>query len=88
MVKNYSSVPRIAKPIINTSLEFALSKNLISYNPAAELLLPTGAKEVPYHEIVIDEQKTYTLKQVKVLLKEAKGTKIYDIYAAYGTTEK
>lgn len=65
------------KPIINTSLEFALSKNLISYNPAAELLLPTGAKEVPYHEIVIDEQKTYTLKQVKVLLKEAKGTKIY-----------
>lgn len=77
MVKNYSSVPRIAKPIINTSLEFALSKNLISYNPAAELLLPTGAKEVPYHEIVIDEQKTYTLKQVKVLLKEAKGTKIY-----------
>lgn len=42
MVKNYSSVPRIAKPIINTSLEFALSKNLIADNSLNEDIYERG----------------------------------------------
>lgn len=62
---------------MNTSLEFALSKNLITYNPAAELQLSKNSETSPYHEIRIDLSKTYTLDQVKVLLKAAKGTKIY-----------
>ena len=77
LVEKYSSIPRIAKPILNTSLEFALSKNLITYNPAEGLNLPKGAKKVPYHEIVIDESKTYALEQVKHLIKVAKDTRIY-----------
>ena len=77
LVANYSSIPRIVKPIMKTSLEFALSKNLITYNPAAKLNLPKNAKKTSYHEIVIDESKTYSLEQVKHLIEEAKGTRIY-----------
>lgn len=73
----YVKQAKIAKSNLNTSLEFALSKNLITYNPAAELQLPKNAETSPYHEIRIDLSKTYTLDQVKVLLKAAKGTKIY-----------
>lgn len=77
LVSKYSSVPRIAKTILNTSLEFALSKNLITYNPCTDLSLPKTENKNKYHELVIDETKTYTLEQVKLLLKESKKSKIH-----------
>lgn len=77
LVSKYKSIPRIAKPILNTSLEFAVSKNLITYNPCEDIILPAINQKTLYHEIVIDEAKTYTLQQVKPLLKESKNSKIH-----------
>lgn len=77
LVSKYKSIPKIAKPILNTSLEFALSKNLITYNPCEDISLPTIVQKNKYHEIVIDEAKTYSLQQVKLLLKESRNSKIH-----------
>lgn len=77
LVNRYSSIPRLVKTILKTSLEFALSKNLITYNPCEDLCLPKAATKNKYHELVIDETKTYNLEQVKLLLKESKKSKIH-----------
>lgn len=73
----YPSMPRIAKPVLNTSLEYAVSKKLMVLNPCAEIKLPAEKEKAGYHTLVIKESKTLTLEQVKTLLVASKESKIH-----------
>lgn len=77
LVKNYSAIPKRAKTIMNTSMRFALSKRLIMTNPCEGVDLPKGVKKNKYHTIEVNETKTYTLEQVKMLLEASKDTRIH-----------
>lgn len=74
--KQYPSMPRVAKPILNRSLEFAVSKKLLMVNPCMDITLPEKNKS-GYHSLVVKEEKTLTLEQVKLLLEASKNTKIH-----------
>mgnify|MGYP000205667659 CR=1 FL=1 len=69
-------MPRVAKPILNKALEFAVSKKLLMINPCEDITLPEKKKE-GYHSLVVKEEKTLTLEQVKILLEASKDTKIH-----------
>ncbi|MFR2375232.1 MAG: hypothetical protein ACLS7P_03475 [Blautia sp.] len=76
-VKQYSAIPKRARTIMNTSMRYALSKRLIMTNPCEGLELSKGVKKSKYHTIIVDETKTYTLEQVKLLLEASKETRIH-----------
>lgn len=76
-VKQYSAIPKRARTIMNTSMRYALSKRLIMTNPCEGLELSKGVKKSKYHTIIVDETKTYTLEQVKLLLEASKETWIH-----------
>ena len=67
-VKQYSAIPKRAR---------TLSKRLIMTNPCEGLELSKGVKKSKYHTIIVDETKTYTLEQVKLLLEASKETRIH-----------
>ena len=46
-------------------------------NPCEGLELSKGVKKSKYHTIIVDETKTYTLEQVKLLLEASKETRIH-----------
>lgn len=75
MSEKYSSIPRTARPVLNTAFKYALSKRLILDNPCEHVKVPVATGK--YHTIVVKESQTYTLEQVKLLLKAGKDTKIY-----------
>lgn len=77
LAKKYKSIPRIAKTILNTSMRYALSKKLIVNDPSENVDLPKGMKKKRFKEITIDEQKTLTIEQIKILLQVAKKSRIY-----------
>ena len=76
-VKQYSAISKRARTIMNTSMRYALSKRLIMTNPCEGLELSKGVKKSKYHTIIVDETKTYTLEQVKLLLEASKETRIH-----------
>ncbi len=76
LAKSFPSMVKIAKPILNNSLEFALSKNLMVKNPCKDISVEIGRKN-DRHVQVINEQKTLTMEQVKLLLAAGKDTRIY-----------
>ena len=61
-VKQYSAIPKRARTIMN---------------PCEGLELPKGVKKSKYYTIIVDETKTYTLEQVKLLLEASKETRIH-----------
>lgn len=73
------SVPtyRIAKAVLDSSLQFALEKQLIATNPNIGVKTPKNVKKKEYRVLRIDEQKTLTKEQVKILINSARHTKIY-----------
>lgn len=77
LVKKYPSMLKVAKPVLNTAIEFAVSKNLVTQNPCDGITLPKGTKKNDYHVLVVNETRTYNLEQVKQLLKASKNTKIH-----------
>lgn len=77
LVKKYPSMLKVAKPVLNTAIEFAISKNLVTQNPCEGITLPKGTKKNDYHVLVVNETKTYNLEQVKQLLRASKNTKIH-----------
>ena len=77
LVKKYPSMLKVAKPVLNTAIEFAVSKNLVTQNPCEGITLPKGTKKNDYHVLVVNETRTYNLEQVKQLLKASKNTKIH-----------
>lgn len=77
LAEKYSSIPQLAKTILNTSMQYALSKRLIASNPCVGVDLPRNVKRQKYHTVTIDESKTFNLEQVKTLLLAAKESRIY-----------
>lgn len=73
--EKYSSIPKIARPILNTAFGYAVTKNLMVDNPCEHVKMPAGKNK--YHTIVVKESQTYNLEQVKMLLKAGKNTRIY-----------
>ena len=62
-VKQYSAISKRARTIMT--------------NPCEGLELSKGVKKSKYHTIIVDETKTYTLEQVKLLLEASKETRIH-----------
>lgn len=73
----YESIASLAKTVMNTALEYAKSKNVISENPAFGVLLPKKIKKKAYRILEIDVKQTLTLPQVSRLIEASKNTPIY-----------
>ena len=71
------SVTRIAKTVINTALEYAKQKGIISVNCAYNVDLPKEINKKPYRIRNIDTSKTLTLQQAKILIDASKKTPIH-----------
>lgn len=77
VVDQYESVAKIVRTVMKTSLAYALSKNVLSVNPAKGINLPKKIKKAEYRVLKIDEKKTLTLPQVQQLIEASKGTPIH-----------
>lgn len=72
-----TSVARLLKTVVTTGMEFAVSKKIISENPAKGVDLPKVVEKKKFHERRISEQSTYTLEQIQLLIKKSKDTRIH-----------
>lgn len=75
-LKSLSSV-RNVKTVMNISLKYAVSKKMLSTNPAENVPLPKYIKTKPYRTRNINSQKTLTLEQLHTLIEASKNTPIY-----------
>ena len=73
------SAVKLVKTVMNTAMEYALKKKMISVNPAEDVDLPKQKKKTKTEFRVrhIDEQKTLNKEQVDKLIEAAKDTPIY-----------
>jgi integrase len=71
------SVARSLKTVMNVSFRFAVSKKVVTANPAEGVKLPKKVKKKAFHTRKIDTQKTLTLEQVDLLLEKSKDTPIH-----------
>lgn len=71
------SVVRLVKTVMNTSLEHAVQRNVISTNVALDINLPKSIKKKEYRTLNIDSQNTLNIEQVKTLIKASKDTPIH-----------
>ena len=76
---NYShAVARLVKTVMNTSMEYARTNNIISRNPAKGVNLPKSMEiKKGFRTRSIDASKTLTLEQIKVLLDKSRDTPIH-----------
>lgn len=71
------SMVRLVKTVMNVSMKYAISKKMISINPAEGVPLPKTIKKNKYHVRNINYQKTLNLEQVYTLINASKDTPIY-----------
>ena len=71
------SVARLVKTIMNTSMRYALTKKIISVNPAQDVPLPKIVAKKEYHTRSIDVKKTLTVEQILRLIEASKDTPIH-----------
>lgn len=75
-VKQYSAIPK-GKNNYEYLYEIRIIEK-VDYDESCEgLELPKGVKKSKYYTIIVDETKTYTLEQVKLLLEASKETRIH-----------
>lgn len=77
VAEKHKSVARLSKAVMNTSMEYAKERNLISVNPTLNVNLPKSIEEVPYRVLEIDVEKTLNIEQIKQLIEASKSTPIY-----------
>lgn len=77
LAQSYASIPKLVKTILNTAMNFAVGKKLISRNPCEGVDIPKTVKKSEYHTITIKETQTYTLEEVKKLLAAARNSRIH-----------
>ena len=70
-------ITRQIKVILNTSMRYALSKKIISTNPAANVRLPKLPGKIETHTRNIDSTKTLSAEQVITLINASRDTPIY-----------
>lgn len=71
------SVAETVKTVMNTALNYAKYKQVVSCNVALDVNLPKTVKKEPYRVLEIDSSKTLSIEQIKILLEAAKKTPIY-----------
>jgi len=71
------SCTRLVKTVMNVSLDYAVSRGLLTHNPATGVNMPKGVTKQPYHTQNYDSQKTLSMEQIQILIEKSKGTKIY-----------
>ena len=75
---NYKSSAEQCRVILKTGLRYAKQNQLISINPANDVLIPKNIyKAKPYHAINLNVQRTLTEEQLSLLIDKSRGTKIY-----------
>ena len=77
VTQQYHSVAKLVKTIMNSSLEYAKDKGVVSVNAALDVNLPKCIKPSEYRTIRIDKSKTLSLNQCIALIRESKTTPIY-----------
>ena len=74
----YKSSAEQCRVILKTGLRYAKQNQLISINPAKDVLIPKDIyKAKPYHAINLNVQRTLTEEQLSLLIDKSRGTKIY-----------
>jgi len=74
----YKSSAEQCRVILKTGLRYAKQNQLISVNPAKDVLIPKDIyKAKPYHAINVNIQRTLTEEQLSLLIDKSRGTKIY-----------
>ncbi len=77
-VTKYShNIAKLCKTVLNSGLNYAMSKKLITTNVANDVELPKEVKKIPYRTRAINTQKTLSYEQIKLLIDKAKYTPIY-----------
>jgi len=71
------SILRLVKGIMDVSMKYALSKQMITVNVTQGVKIPKCVAKKEYRVLNIDVQKTLSVEQLKILIQAAKGTKIY-----------
>ena len=71
------SVARLIKTVMNTAMQYAVDKKVISENPAKDVGLPKKVLKKPFHTRDIDSQKTMTMEQALILITASRDTPIH-----------
>lgn len=77
VAQKYHSIARLVKTIMNSSLNFAKEKGVISVDVSKGVNLPKFIKPREYRMIHVNEAKTLTVAQCIDLIKASKKTPIY-----------
>jgi len=75
--KKYESIAKLAKTIMDTSMEYAKNKNLIEINPCENVTLPKNIKKNEYKTLILKEEKVFNIEQIKILIEASKSTPIH-----------
>lgn len=70
-------VTETIRTVINSSMNYARKKKLISSEPGKNVRLPKKAKKQAYRTRQIDVKRTLNLEQIKVLIEASKTTPIH-----------
>lgn len=74
----------LSRVILKTAFRYAVSKKLITENPAENVLLPKNhKKDKEYRTIKINKEQTLSIEQLKLLIEKSKETRIY-LYILFG----
>ncbi len=74
----YKSSAEQCRVILQTGLRYAKQNQLISIDPAKDVLIPKDIyKAKPYHTINVNIQRTLTTEQLNLLIDKSRGTRIY-----------
>ncbi|MEY8390616.1 N-terminal phage integrase SAM-like domain-containing protein [Lachnospiraceae bacterium 45-W7] len=57
------SIARLVKTVMNTSMQYAVNKKIISINPTIDVALPKRVEKKAYHTRNIDTQKTLNMSR-------------------------
>lgn len=77
ITKKHVSIAKLVKTIMNNSLDYAKTMNIISINVATDINLPKCVEKKEYRKLNINSSNTYNIEQVKKLLQVSKNTPIY-----------
>ena len=75
--KKSHSALRMSKAVIDSSMKYALKKQLIVINPTIGVKLPKSLPKKDYKILNINTQKTLSVEQLKILILASKDTPIY-----------
>ena len=67
-------IARLVKTVMDTSIQYAVNKKIISINPTIDVVLPKQVEKKAYHTRNIDTQKTLNTEQVLTRIEASRQT--------------